>query len=299
MKRETVEYQTASESVTHSVYPGIELIYNDIHTSEFRLDRPDEDSIFEISHCREGRVEFSFGGGYCYLSDGDLAVVRGRDTGNIMRCPLSHYHGITVRINPALTPRCLSCFLDDVNVEPSALLDKYCRGQSCYIVRSKPEVSHIFSELYSVPEQIRRGYYKVKILELLLFLSATDLGADCASERSATPNQVRLATQIHDFLTGRLDDHITLDELSGIFHASGTLIKCSFKAVYGVSINSYIRTHKMHAAALMLRGSGATVLEIAGRFGYDNPSKFACAFRREYGVSPNEYRNMSDTQMNI
>ena len=67
MKRETIEYQTASESVAHSVYPGIELIYNDIHTSEFRLDRPDEDSIFEISHCREGRVEFSFGGGYAAM----------------------------------------------------------------------------------------------------------------------------------------------------------------------------------------------------------------------------------------
>ena len=296
MKPETKAYPAPSESVTHRIFPGIELEYHDIHTSEFALKRPDGDGILEISHCREGRVEFEFGGGYCYLSDGDLAVVRGSDAGKLMRCPMSHYHGVTVRINSELTPRCLSCFLDDVDVEPSALLEKFCSDHNCYIARSKPEIGHIFAELYSVPDCIRRGYYKVKILELLLFLSAADLGADCSSERSATPSQVRLATGIHDYLTDRLDDRVTLDELSDRFHASGTLIKCSFKAVYGVSINTYIRTHKMQAAALMLRGSQATVLDIAGRFGYDNPSKFAQAFRREFGVAPNEYRNRCISQ---
>ena len=33
-----------------------------------------------------------------------------------------------------------------------------------------------------------------------------------------------------------------------------------------------------------------TVLDIAGEFGYDNPSKFARAFRAVIGVSPNAYR---------
>ena len=49
-----------------------------------------------------------------------------------------------------------------------------------------------------------------------------------------------------------------------------------------------------HTAALNLgfgRGDpDETVLAIANRFGYDNGSKFAKAFRDVIGVSPSEYR---------
>ena len=38
----------------------------------------------------------------------------------------------------------------------------------------------------------------------------------------------------------------------------------------------------------------ASVLEVAGTFGYNNGSKFAKAFRDVCGVSPNEYRQSAD-----
>ena len=47
----------------------------------------------------------------------------------------------------------------------------------------------------------------------------------------------------------------------------------------------------MQAAGLMLQHSDSTVLEIAGRFGYDNGSKFAAAFKDVMGMTPNEYRS--------
>ena len=90
-----------------------------------------------------------------------------------------------------------------------------------------------------------------------------------------------------------MDEHITISELSAALHASETQIKESFRAVYGESVYSFARTMKMHAAALALRESYATVLDIAGRFGYSNSSKFAKAFADVMGVSPSEYRNVS------
>nr|WP_243174223.1 helix-turn-helix transcriptional regulator [Clostridium cadaveris] len=87
-----------------------------------------------------------------------------------------------------------------------------------------------------------------------------------------------------------MESHVTLDQLSEIFHISGTQIKNSFKAVYGVSMYSYIRTQKMQSAALLLKKNNCKVIEIAGRFGYDNGSKFAKAFKDIMGVTPNEYR---------
>ena len=91
-----------------------------------------------------------------------------------------------------------------------------------------------------------------------------------------------------------MDKRITLDQVSERFHVSGTQIKKSFKAVYGVSMYAFIRTQKMHSAAAMLKSTDFTILEIAGEYGYENGSKFAGAFKAVMGMSPNEYRIKND-----
>lgn len=126
-----------------------------------------------ISHCREGRLEQQLGNEYYFLAPGGS----GRFTQRRLRRGRALPHralprGITVTIDPAQAPECLSCLLSDVNVRPAALMEKFCANGGYFAARSSASVEHIFSELYSVPEEIRKGYFKVKVLELLLFLSA-------------------------------------------------------------------------------------------------------------------------------
>lgn len=52
----------------------------------------------------------------------------------------------------------------------------------------------------------------------------------------------------------------------------------------------YSHVYKLTRAALELRRTGKTVLEIALDFGYSNPENFARAFKGFYGTSPSEYR---------
>ena len=90
-------------------------------------------------------------------------------------------------MDPGLAPRCLSCFLEDVEVQPAALAEKFCAAGGYFAARSSRRVEHVFSELYQVPEDLRRGYLKVKILELLLFLSALEVPASPRRLRRAFP----------------------------------------------------------------------------------------------------------------
>ena len=46
------------------------------------------------------------------------------------------------------------------------------------MVHSAAMMEHIFGELYRVPEKIRIPYFKVKVLELLLYLDAVTIPAD-------------------------------------------------------------------------------------------------------------------------
>ena len=292
------EYSAHPENAgntSYPVFPGIELLYQDETLQDETLHRATataagNSSLMGIYHCREGKMECRFRQGSCHIAPGDLLIAPAAQVSPSCRFPSRHYRGISVLIDTDLTPPCLSCFLEDVTVQPRALAEKFCRGQIPFIVRGNPSILHIFSELYSVPPQIRKGYLKIKVLELLLFLSALDTGQDKA--RPMTNVQADLARQVCGYLTSHMEGHVTIEQLSDQFHVSGTYIRSCFKNVYGVSVHSFIRTRKMESAAHMLAHTDKSILEIAGAHGYDNGSKFAGAFRDVMGMSPREYRSL-------
>ena len=155
----------------YPVFPGIELIYNDVHTAAMPARPYPERETAEIWHCREGRVEYTRGENSYFLAPGDLAMLR-RDGGwGETVFPTGHYHGVTVALDPVQVPACLSCILQDVDVNIPELIEKLCGHTAWFSARSSARIEHVFSELYQVPETVRKGYFKVKILELLLFLS--------------------------------------------------------------------------------------------------------------------------------
>lgn len=275
----------------YEVFPGISIMYYTSHTQNGILcgSKKENQDVFEIFHCREGRMECSVGTEYCYITPGDLFIVKDESLTSSLYFPLCHYHGITIRIDTKAAPKCLSCFLRDVAVQPQAIKERFCDKQPYFIARSNPSFEHIFSELYAVPEKIRQGYSKIKILEIMLFLSVFE-AEDIAENRVVSPAQATLAKEVAAYLTENMYEKITLDRLAGRFHVSASAIKTSFKAVYGVSFYSYIKTQKMESAAYMLEYTDKTVLDIANEHGYDNSSKFAVAFRSVKGIAPAEYR---------
>ena len=300
-KEDCYIYKTADETgevirTDYPVFSGIHLIYNDIHAKSCSQGREYSGNILEINHCREGRIECEHKDDFYYLAAGDMSITLRNSEKLHSYFPHSHYHGISIVIDIDKAPSCLSCILDDINVCPSALIKKYCSEDQYFIMRSKPCLEHIFSELYSVPNSIKKGFFKVKILELLLFLSGMDIAENETQNRLYSKNQVNLAKEACRHLTQNMNRRITINELADTFHVSPTQLKNSFKGVYGVSVYSYIRSEKMQAAALMLKQTDCTILDIAGKYGYDNGSKFAKAFKDTIGMSPNEYRNHCKSQ---
>ena len=139
----------------YGVFPGMDLIYNDIHDADYHLNRAPVGDLIEINHCQEGRMECQYQDSFSYLTPGDLSISRKDTAPHSFSFPTGHYHGATLLIDPNCAPHCLSCMLEDVNVQPSTIADRFCQGRRCFVARSSPRVKHVFSELYAVPEGIR------------------------------------------------------------------------------------------------------------------------------------------------
>lgn len=134
-----------------------------------------------------------------------------------------------------------------------------------------------------MPEQIKIPYFRIKVLELLLYLDALELPKD-AEKPYFYKSQVEKVKAIHRLLTGELERHYTIAELSERFSVPATALKECFKSIYGQPINTYMRNFRMDQAALLLQQEPQMgVAEIAGRVGYDSSSKFAAAFREVKG----------------
>ncbi len=103
-----------------------------------------------------------------------------------------------------------------------------------------------------------------------------------------------IVKSIHSYLIENLEKRITIEDLSKKFLMNTTTLKSVFKEVYGTSVASHIKEHRMERARALLKETDTPVLEIAKLVGYDNPSKFSSAFKEVFGLLPTEYRKKGD-----
>lgn len=66
-------------------------------------------------------------------------------------------------------------------------------------------------------------------------------------------------------------------------------LKVGFKAVFGTTVFGYLHRHRMETARELLNSRRLNVKEVAQSVGYANQSRFAVAFRKQFGVNPKAY----------
>ena len=286
-----LENESGTGDITlYRVFPGIELVYNDMHMAYCNKNQQPASDVMEINYCKEGRSECLFGAHqYCYMSAGDLSFCSLQDNAHQSEFPTSHYHGITVTIDFSRITEEMAHVLELLTVNLTRIREISDR-QDFTIIRANPTVEHIFTELYTVPEKIRFGYIRVKVLELLLILTELTPAENQSSRTHFSENHISIIKQVHTFLVEHFEEHYTIDDLSDRFEMSPTVLKKCFKGVYGDSIYSYMKLYRLQIAEKLLKETNLSVAEIADRIGYLNPNKFTTAFCAAYGVPPTEYR---------
>ena len=81
-------------------------------------------------------------------------------------------------------------------------------------------------------------------------------------------------------------------ELSKQYLMNPTTLKSVFKAVYGDSLTTHMREHRLEKAAILLTETNNSISQIAKAVGYTSQSRFSTAFHEVYQMLPLEYRRI-------
>lgn len=306
MNEELVKIQKNVEKLHQEVsqtliplYPGIELCYLTFSTDSFSVQHKALSHMIQINYCKSGQLMWEMkNGNRIYLNPGDFSLHTMKTcTDSVLTFPNNMYQGLSIYIDLPKASGNPPDLLENINIFETVLPKKFCPNDSPAFLAGNEQTESIFSAFYDQPETLTLPYQKIKVLELLLYLTKMEF----TPQNKLVEYQFELTEtirKIHDQLLQHMEQRITIEELSKQYLINQTTLKNVFKSVYGTSIAAHIKEHRMQQAAYMLTKSNMNIAEIAQAVGYDSQSKFTTAFKAYFKVLPREYRK-NKTKQNI
>lgn len=95
---------------------------------------------------------------------------------------------------------------------------------------------------------------------------------------------------ISAYINENINENVTLNSLSELFHFTPNHIIRLFKSVYGITPKQYVLETKMDAAKQMLSYTKISIDDISRRLNFATPNHFSRAFKSAVGITPRDYR---------
>ncbi|OUP84419.1 hypothetical protein B5F07_08125 [Lachnoclostridium sp. An169] len=129
-------------------------------------------------------------------------------------------------------------------------------------------------------EEVKQIFSEEKVKQMITY---EEYGESDQSER-------QMIEIIKNYIREHRKEDLTAASIAEVFHYSPAYLSKIFRIYGKEKLSVYIMRQKLSEAKRMLVETDQTVQSIAGSLGYQSPQAFARAFRRELGVTPQEYR---------
>lgn len=276
---------------TIPLFPGIELSYLTFVKAPFSIPYKPMGHMAVVHYCKAGRLVWKGTDGEIFeLTSGGFFLHTGNSRMELLPAlPSGSYEGLMFFIELREMSSPFGDQPEENSFSPKLLPEKWYRDDTFLSFSGNMETESIFSGFYGQPECLRLPYQKLKVWEMLLYLSKMEI-ASVSRQADFPAEQLEIIRKVHEYLTLHMEKRITIEELSRQYLINPTTLKAAFKSVYGTSIAAHIKEHRMEHAARLLRESDLSAAEIAKAVGYESQSRFTAAFKAYFGILPKEYR---------
>jgi two-component system response regulator YesN len=103
-------------------------------------------------------------------------------------------------------------------------------------------------------------------------------------------NKYMIVKEIENIINEKYNKPLTIEIIAKMIHFTPNYIGLIFKAEKDISINHYIMNIRLQKSKELLANKNIHINDIALQCGYENISYFHTNFKKEFGFTPNEYR---------
>lgn len=103
-------------------------------------------------------------------------------------------------------------------------------------------------------------------------------------------NYTQIIKKAVNYININISTPLSLTILANYLDVNATYLSSQFKKETGSTITEYIHTQRINAAIQLLNTTNHSIQEIAYRIGIDDLSYFSKLFKKQLGMSPQEYR---------
>lgn len=122
------------------------------------------------------------------------------------------------------------------------------------------------------------------------FLPLLNELASAFDNKTELPTQDPLINKIIDYINSDISKKISLDDICKMFFISKPHLCRIFKTATGSTVWEYVTAKRLINAKTLMR-SGKSPTEVYAECGFGDYSSFYRAFKKRFGVSPDEFNN--------
>jgi AraC-like DNA-binding protein len=167
--------------------------------------------------------------------------------------------------------------------------------QSCAPLKMTDRMNHLIKEMLHHPydEHLRSFYYENSVRELLFYHLTQDKQPIPGELENRDIDAVYEADKI---IASNLQQHFTIEELCRMTRTNEFKLKKGFRNIFGMGVFQRLLFRRMEQAKVLLEKTNKPIGDIALLTGYDTAAGFIHAFRREFKMTPREWRLSSRDQ---
>lgn len=272
------------------IYTGMWVIYYPSHADIPQYDVFIHHDMIAFHCCEKGMMQIHQNNQSLVIRNESICIHKVFQQNSAIKVKLQHYLGMTILIqmdNP------LYYTFDILNEFPPHLFKFWNRSNTNLFLPllMHSELVYILSSLLTNnPMATNISYIRIKVLEITLLIDRILETDSLFYDKRVNMNQ-EIIKEVKDFLVKNYNQDINIDQLSKNYGISKTSLKEIFKKTYGKPIMSYLREIRLNNSLVFLEDESLNISEISQMVGYTNQSKFANTFKKQFSISPHEYRN--------